>query len=900
MSERDDEALYESLRELILSETVGDPERQEEAAATSNDGADPWIGRRVGNYLVAGLMGEGGSALVYRALHLDLKRDVALKVLKTSRGTGRAVVERFRQEAMCAIRLEHPSIVTVHDMGVAGGSPWIAMELLAGPALHQWCEGVTSLRPRLQVMTRVADAVAHAHADGVVHRDLKPENVIMDGDQRPVVVDFGLARAAEDPRTTVEGVPMGTPAFMAPEQVRGQPRSVDARTDVYALGVMLFEVASGRLPFEGESREALYDAILNQPAPSLKTLVPDVSRDLEAVVTRCLEKEPDDRYDDAGALAADLERVLAGDPVAARPAGPLGRVRRWIVRHPGRVAVTVGVLMACVVAGGVVVTARQDRVRAERQRVLLERALAIERADGAVASRLRPVVNRLSVLPPGEEDRARELVAEAARLLEGVEEVEGTVEGWRSWVLFLAGDAAHREVLARARDRWPDNPLLPLFAARRDLRLYAASSSWPQTAIKLYPAAEPVTMDPAEESPSLRPVRSSAREAVSAARGTLLWGHLSRGWAQPFAAACDAYGTGDYAACREAVRPLRDIEEVTEEAHLLLTLACCRSGDFEAAAASAEALESRRPGVFANLLHRAHAARVLASLAVGRREDGGPMMERAERLFEAMAPYAEVDRDLADLALLRAFVAEQSQRDPRESLHRAVDLLDGYLEDHPESVYALLSRASARQGLVRAAQDRSSRALLLRQAGRDYRRASILRPDDPTILFFRAQVDCALLREAAREGAVVSEERWEEVNASLRRALELGLPDFEFSYMRGMAAFYRAEALGFAGGDPGRWYEEAHDGFLELVRRRPRVLELRQMLVVIRIQQLTRDPEPVGAAVLELLQDIDSLVAASSRYGFLDGFADRLLREIGGRIKEPPEELRRRLQDRRR
>lgn len=277
------------------------------------------IGRRLLHYEITGKLGEGGMGVVWRAHDTQLDRDVALKVLPAERFSDESARARLVREARVASRLNHPSICTIHEVGESDGQAYIAMELVEGRTLSaRVAEGAVASEEVLRIGLQIAEAVAHAHKKGVVHRDLKSANVILTPEGRVKVLDFGLAKrvcaeAAEGAPTetmsslTAPGVIVGTLAYMPPEQLRGQ--ATDARSDVWSLGVVLYEMAAGRRPFQGQSGFDLSAAILNRRPPPLPSAV---TGELGAVIARCLAKEPAGRYQQAGELRAALEAIGSG------------------------------------------------------------------------------------------------------------------------------------------------------------------------------------------------------------------------------------------------------------------------------------------------------------------------------------------------------------------------------------------------------------------------------------------------------------------------------------------------------------------------------------------------------------------------------------------------------------
>jgi serine/threonine-protein kinase len=331
-----------------LSSLFPDPESPARAGAVEavSHGADL---PQLPGYLVEALLGRGGMGVVYRARHLRLNRTVALKMLLAGRCARLEEVERFQREAEAVAALGHPNIVQVHDVGDADGRPYFTMEFVEGGSLAEQIHGVPQpARQAAALVATLADAIHAAHQNGIVHRDLKPGNILLTADGTPKVTDFGLARRLEgDGGLTISGTPVGTPSYMAPEQARGQKAAIGPATDVYALGAILYELVTGRPPFRAESATAtLQQVVADEPVPPAR-LNPRVTRDLETICLKCLHKEPHRRYASAAALAEDLRRFERGEPIKARPVGPVERVVRWVRHRPALAgALASGVLLA--------------------------------------------------------------------------------------------------------------------------------------------------------------------------------------------------------------------------------------------------------------------------------------------------------------------------------------------------------------------------------------------------------------------------------------------------------------------------------------------------------------------------------------------------------------------------
>lgn len=289
-----------------------------------------------GPYVLLQEIGRGGMGVVYKARQKGLDRIVALKMILSSHLASNEQVQRFYAEARAAAHVQDPRIVGIHDVGQIGNQHYFAMEYIAGPSLAERLQhGPLPVENAARCVMIVAQAIGRLHARGIVHRDLKPSNILLDEADLPCVTDFGLAKmlASGGPATRT-GAIVGTPSYMAPEQAAGNLAEVGPLSDVYSLGAILFELLTGRPPFdETNPLDTLVQVLEGEPA-SPSQIRPDVPRDLELICLKCLEKSPENRYQSAEALAEDLERYLQGEPVEARRLGAWTRLFRWARREP--------------------------------------------------------------------------------------------------------------------------------------------------------------------------------------------------------------------------------------------------------------------------------------------------------------------------------------------------------------------------------------------------------------------------------------------------------------------------------------------------------------------------------------------------------------------------------------
>lgn len=290
--------------------------------------------RSFGDYLLEKELGRGGMGVVYRARQVSLNRPVALKMVKTGLLADDAELRRFQNEAEAVALLDHPGIVPVYEVGEQDGQRYFSMKLIAGSNLaEQLASDRKNPQAMVALMIAMADAVQHAHMRGILPRDLKPANILIDNHGKPHITDFGLAKLMEsDDDLTATGAILGTPAYMSPEQAEGHRGATTLATDVYGLGAIFYAALTGKAPFSGNSVMETLDAVRNRPPDPPRMRNADIPADLELICLKYLEKSPTDRYPTAEALADDLRRWAAGEPVSVRAAGSVERIAKW-ARH---------------------------------------------------------------------------------------------------------------------------------------------------------------------------------------------------------------------------------------------------------------------------------------------------------------------------------------------------------------------------------------------------------------------------------------------------------------------------------------------------------------------------------------------------------------------------------------
>ncbi len=335
-------------------------------AANTREDDERKLPPRIGRYRIIRLLGEGGMGSVYEAEQDEPRRRVALKVIKAAWASPE-LFRRFEQESQTLGRLQHPGIAQIYEAGTAdtgfGFQPFFAMEIIHGKSLGEYADARhLNTRQRLALMIQVCEAVQHAHQRGIIHRDLKPGNILVDENGQPKILDFGLARVtdsdAQATRQTDIGQLLGTLAYMSPEQVLADPLALDTRSDVYALGVILYELLAGKLPYQLTPH--LHEAVqtIQQVDPSPLSTVSRVYRgDIETIVARALEKDKARRYASAADLAADIRRHLEDQPIIARPPSTTYKLKKFARRHKALVAGTAAVFL--VLVAGIVASTRE-------------------------------------------------------------------------------------------------------------------------------------------------------------------------------------------------------------------------------------------------------------------------------------------------------------------------------------------------------------------------------------------------------------------------------------------------------------------------------------------------------------------------------------------------------------
>jgi len=322
-----------------------------------------------GDYELLQEIAHGGMGVVYKARQKKLQRIVALKMILAGHLATEGAVRRFYQEAEAAAQLDHPGIVPIFEVGQNEGRHFYSMGYVEGGSLfHRVRDGPVPPREAAGLVKQVAEAVAYAHRQGIIHRDLKPGNILLDQDGHPKVTDFGLAKKVlGTSHLTLAGQVLGTPSYMPPEQAVGNVEEVGPAADIYSTGAVLYCLLTGRPPFQSAHVLDTLKQVREQEPVSPRRLNVAVSRDLETICLKCLQKDPGKRYASATALAEDLQRYLSGEPIRARPVGRLERFGRWCWRHPGVAIPTAAAVFSLLAASVISVYFGREALQSARE-----------------------------------------------------------------------------------------------------------------------------------------------------------------------------------------------------------------------------------------------------------------------------------------------------------------------------------------------------------------------------------------------------------------------------------------------------------------------------------------------------------------------------------------------------
>ncbi len=746
-------------------------------------------GTPFGRYRLLSKLGSGGMGVVWKAYDPAFRRVVALKQIRHDADNSESA-DRFMREARLAGALRHPHIVTTYDVGSVGDRHFLTMEMVEGQTLAAWldetrdakrdgtAEGMRRLREEVAVLASVSEAVAYAHSQGIIHRDLKPGNVLLDHQGKPFVMDFGLAREVEPEgegseaerrartQLTHTGQLLGTPSYMSPEQANGDLTAIGPASDVWSLGVMLYETLTGTLPLEGRSTLQLIAAVLqDEPRPRPRERNRLVPPELEAVCLKAIERDREIRYRSATEFAAELRRWLQGDPVLAKPPTRWHLARRWVRRHRARIVPIAAVLLVLLIAASWV-TVERTRRRARGREILAKVAGQVrDFVDTVMSTEMTPeAIAALTRQPLIVLD---DLVAEDPEY--------GPARSWRGLVYQYLD--RREEAAAEFDAAWrlsPNYSVVCYLRALSRLDRYLRERPFPSPGF-LGGAVRAV--DAAPETPAQTALREGALRDLERVDSAEMRG---------------------------------DALDESERLHAHALAALMRGGP-EGAEKALRALD----GAQGPLVEE---ARGRALHLLGRWQEAE---EAYDRLLARWPRYAAGFRYRADSRLFRAMAERASGQDARPTLRAALADLDAALERAPGDLVAYGDRGHVYRTLGEAlASVAESPDESLAAAAADLTRVLANRPNDLRARVDRGGVHVVLAQFAIRRGREF-EAHLHAADDDLDKAVEAAPGHAVARLYRASAAILHAERAAAFGGDPISSLERAFADLDTVLRDRP-------------------------------------------------------------------------------
>ncbi len=731
-----------------------DPERTRAVGTSSKPGPPRFPIEGWDRFTPLAFLGEGGMGRVYKARDVRLNRFVALKFI---RGDDAELLDRFRMEARSQALIDHPHVCKVYEVGEEAGHCYIAMQFIEGSPLGQAAAHM-SLEEKVRVMQEAAEAVHEAHRMGIIHRDLKPANIMVgrdeDGRWWPYIMDFGLARNAEAQGMTLTGVAMGTPAYMPPEQALGRQADIDRRSDVYSLGATLYDLLVGVPPFTAPSITDLLWKVVQEEPPAPRKHLPSLPAELDTIVMKCLEKESARRYDSARSLAEDLRRYLDGEPIQARPASLMYRLRKKVKKHR---ALSASILLSATVGLGFAGWGASAMLRARHQTQLANRfAMEVQAIEGNMRiAHMRPL-HDLSA----EKAKVRQRMD---RLQQNMNELGSVAIGPGGHALGLGHVALGEPEAARVQFEraWATGyrpPGLALALGRTLAGLFEETQRRAQQ------------LPQEEQEATLR----QARKALLDPARELIRKHLSkqeegRIYLEALLAHLDGDESSAIAKAGEAVAEspgLYEAKQLEAEAHLALALARYQAGDSTDARTQVEAARKA----------------LTAALDLGRSDPQLWALEADTRAFEASILVGRAPLPAVERAYLSS-----------------IEACDQALKADPRDAQALHLEALSWHGLATQQLDQGGdNRPALQKAENCLERALSIAPKNPEMWFSMGRVRYAMARAVDHRGesALGDYDRCLEAYATSQR---LGR---ESSERAALAQLFKAQYQASRGEDP--------------------------------------------------------------------------------------------------
>ncbi len=814
-------------------------------------GADaPTEGKPFGRYRLLSQLGHGGMGVVWKAWDTALHRHVAIKGILSFGEADRTQVERFQREAQAAARLRHPNIVTVHDVGLIEGQHYICADLVEGESLDKRTAQPWPVRKALELVRAVAEALQYAHDQGIVHRDVKPANILLDAHGTPFVADFGLAkdvRGSDATAITGSGDLLGTPSYMSPEQARGNARGTGPASDQFSLGVVLYELLTGRRPFAAESHLGTMKLIAEADPPRPTTIQAKINRDVETICLKALEKDPSRRYARVGDLAADIGRYLDGEPIEAKPIGAIERLARKAAKHrailiPTAAAVLLGV--AAAIVAGIAKQAREGEGEARAAQGVAESRLE-------KAQLVADVLGRWSLLGPqiAEMERLRfSALASRSERKERIDAAWASVEQFlqqtapdpasrataralAAWPRYLAAGAAEGTAWARsARGIDADVPFPQLMSAL--ILLSETVDRQPMPGLDYAPTGLKFLPSPAD-TPEQQRSKSEIERLLAEAETCAVWG---REGASAFHSTVDglrAFQRGDYAAADRAFSlaiPAPDLRSLRNTLLSARAFARFYGSAFQDAILDLEVIREARPesaSVHVSL------GDLLTALAFQQERVGG---DPRDTYRKAIASFDAAERLQPDVPTLHLGRGHAWDRLAQAEAARGADVAEMVASSQADfRIEMTTDGLSARYARYDCGQLLSWWGMILTRNGGDPFPALDQAVEDFTHLLRDAPDDAGALSgrgyaltrlgEARTRAGSDARPTWELALAGLDRAIDLDGKSIVALANRGHVLILLGEAASARGLDPRELYQRADADLRAALRLAPEFVE---------------------------------------------------------------------------
>ncbi|MHC5018611.1 MAG: protein kinase domain-containing protein [Planctomycetota bacterium] len=704
---------------------------------------------QIGPFDIIEELGRGAMGVVYRARHRELDREFALKVVGAGVSERPDALARFRREAQAAARLaDHPNIVGVHQIGESDGTAWFSMDLIDGESLEKLIdEGDLPLDEAVRILAATARAVDYAHDQSVLHRDLKPANILVGHDGEVYVTDFGLARLQDVhgdlTRITTSDLLVGTPAYMAPEQIHGE--SLDGRADVYALGATLYEAITGQTPFPGHSILSVLTKVVQEPPALPSSLMPGISADLEAITLRAMAKAPVDRYPTAVLFAEELEAFAAGKPILARRSSAIGRLGKRMRRS--RRGMLLGAVVGAAVTGVAAtawIVSTRDHQATEAAQTAHAGATSAERASGYAAAHFqieRDAADAVAYLvhkvhggltDPAEVERA---VARVQAVAKSAAEQHPGAKSPAAWLAFATylddpSEETYTVMMQQARAEQQD-PFPAILGARAALLQYVSRFSVPIRGI----TGDEILRYQSTVHEDTKQFREDLLFCLGRITGSPHWRDVPQAEdIERFHRGAQYLTQEKWSKVEEVYTPLLDDPHIGGEARDLVAHCQFERGEYLTAARSWAVLADRGWWGAMEQLSTAYRAAVSKALQAG--EDAGPAAaeyrEAITRLEQHHAESAHAWRVVSLAYRWLGEIARNRNADPRKDFEASVTAAERLLQVKDTTVWGHLCRGKARLELYRIASERGQGAEELFEGARaDLNEAIVRRPDDP-------------------------------------------------------------------------------------------------------------------------------------------------------------------------